>query len=190
MKKPVKIKTPDTVFDEVVALIQSARQKAFQAANTTLIELYWQVGAHISRKIESAEWGDGVVNQLAEYIARTQPGLQGFTRRNLFRTRQFFETYRNDEKVSPLVTQLSWTNNLIILSQSKREEKREFYLRMAIQERWSKRELERQFQTALFERTVLHPVKVSPAVRQIHPEALSIFKDSYLVEFLEFAGWA
>jgi hypothetical protein len=98
------------------------------------------------------------------------PGCEG-ARPNLFRLRQFYETYHGDKKVSPLVRQLSWTHNLIILSQSKREEEREFYLLQAIQEKWGKRELERQFRSALFERVVLHPAKVSPAVRQIHPEA-------------------
>ena len=185
MNKTVKNNLTDTAFAEVVDLIQSARRKAFRAVNTSLIELYWQIGAYISSKIERAEWGDGVVEQLAAYIARTQPGLRGFTRPNLFRMRQFYETYRNDEKLSALPRQLSWTHNLIILSQSKREEEREFYLQMAIQEKWSTRELERQFKTALFERTILHPVKVSAAMRQIHPEALNLFKDSYLVEFLE-----
>ncbi len=176
---------PDTHFAEVAKLIAAARQRAVQSVNTTLIELYWQVGEYISRKIEAAEWGDGVVMQLADYLARTQPGLRGFTRPNLFRMRQFYEAYRSDEKVSPLVRQLPWTHNLIILSQSKRPEEREFYLRMAIQERWSSRELERQFKAALFERTVLNPTKVSAVLRQIQPEALSIFKDSYLVEFLD-----
>lgn len=185
MKKPAHINQAETAFAEVVNLIQSARRQAFQSVNTTLIELYWQVGAYISRKIEAADWGDGVVEQLATYIARTQPSLRGFTRPNLFRMRQFYEAYRNDEKVSPLVRQLTWTHNLIILSQSKREEEREFYLRLTIKEKWSKRELERQFRTALFERTILHPVKVSPAVTQIHPDALNVFKDSYLVEFLD-----
>ncbi len=51
-----------------------------QSVNTALIDLYWQVGEYISRKIESAEWGDAVVPQLADYIARSQPGLRGFTR--------------------------------------------------------------------------------------------------------------
>jgi predicted nuclease of restriction endonuclease-like (RecB) superfamily len=83
-----------------------------------------------------------------------QPGLRGFTRPNLFRMRQFYEAYQGDAIVSPLVRLLPWTHNLIILSQSKRPEEREFYLRMAGQEKWSKRELERQFKTA-FERTVL-----------------------------------
>jgi predicted nuclease of restriction endonuclease-like (RecB) superfamily len=182
--KTVKTSIPDPAFDEVVNLIRTARENAFQAVNTALVDLYWQVGAYISRKMESAEWGAGVVDQLAVHIARTHPGLRGFTRPNLFRMRQFYETYQGDEKVSPLVRQLSWTHNLIILSQSKREEEREFYLRQAIKEKWSKRELERQFRSALFERAVLHPVKVSPAVRQIHPEALDVFKDAYVVEFL------
>ena len=172
-------------FSEITQLITSARQRAVQAVNTTLIELYWQVGQTISHKIAQAEWGDGVVAQLAEHLARTQPGLRGFTRPNLFRMRQFYETYQADVIVSPLVRQLPWTHNIIILNQSKRPEEREFYLRLAIRERWSKRELERQFKTALFERTVLNPVKVTPLVTQIHPAALSIFKDSYLVEFLD-----
>jgi len=172
-------------FGEITRLIAAARQRAVQAVNTALIDLYWQVGQVISRKIEQAEWGDGVVAQLAEHLAQTQPGLRGFTRPNLFRMRQLYETYREDTIVSALLRQLSWTHNLIILNQSKRPEEREFYLRLTIREQWSSRELERQFKTALFERTVLNPVKVSPLVSQIHPEALSIFKDSYLVEFLD-----
>lgn len=177
--------TSDASFDEVLALINTARQQAVQAVNTQLIELYWQVGAYISAKLEQAEWGDAVVEQLADHLAQTQPSLRGFTRRNLFRMRQFYEAYRNDEKVSALLTQLSWTHNLTILSQSKQPEEREFYLRMAIKEKWSSRELERQFKTALFERCILNPVKVTPAVTQTHPAALGVFRDAYMVEFLD-----
>ncbi|MGV8804880.1 MAG: PDDEXK nuclease domain-containing protein [Polaromonas sp.] len=172
-------------FAQVLALIQAARGRAYQAVNTALIELYWQIGEHISRKISAAEWGDGVVNQLAAYIAKTQPGLRGFTRRNLFRMRQFYDTYQGDAKVSALLTQLPWTHNLIILNQAKRAEERDFYLRMATQEKWTSRELERQFKTALFERVVLNPTKVSSAVKQSHPQALQVFKDAYVVEFLD-----
>ena len=174
----------DATFSEIVGLIVATREKSLQAVNTALIDLYWNVGEIISRKITAAEWGDGVVAQLAEYIARTQPGLRGFTRSNLFRMRQFYETYRGDKKVAPLVRQLPWSHNLIILGQSKRPEEREFYLRIAIQEGWTKRELERQVNSALFARVVLSPPKVSPAVRQLHPEALNIFKDAYNLEFL------
>lgn len=102
---------PELAFAEVLKLIATARQRAYQAVNTTLIELYWQVGAYISAKLEAAEWGDGVVDQLARHLAVSQPGLQGFTRRNLFRMRQFYGTYRDDVKVSALLTQLPWTHN-------------------------------------------------------------------------------
>lgn len=171
-------------FSEVVQLISAARKQAFQAVNTTLIDLYWQIGAYISRKIKDAEWGDGVIAELASYLAATQPGLKGFTRANLFRMRQFYETYHENQIVSALLRQLPWTHNLIIFSQGKHPDEREFYLKMAINEKWSSRELERQFKTALFERTVLNPAKVSPVLTQQYPEALAVFKDSYVVDFL------
>lgn len=174
----------EEVFSEVVQLIAASRQRAMQAVNTELIQLYWKIGEMVSRKIRAAEWGEGVVDRLAEFIARTEPGLRGFTRRNLFRMRQFYEAYQNDQIVSPLVSQLPWTHHLIILGQSKRAEEREFYVRLAIRERWSKRELERQFKAALFERVVLSPPKVSPVVTQMYPEALGVFRDAYTVEFL------
>lgn len=184
MSKTSVVKTDQPDFSEVVHLIAAARQHAYQAVNTTLIELYWQVGAYISNKIKAAEWGDGVVDALAQHLAITQPNLKGFTRPNLFRMRQFYETYQDDQIVSALLRQLPWTHNLTILSRSKRPEEREFYLRMAVQEKWSSRELERQFTTALFERVILNPAKVSAVLTQMHPEALNVFKDSYVVDFL------
>jgi predicted nuclease of restriction endonuclease-like (RecB) superfamily len=162
-------------FDEVLALIDAVRAKAVAAVNRELVGLYWQIGEYISRKIASAAWGEGVVDQLAAHIARRHPGLRGFTRANLFRMRQFFEAYRGEEKVAPLVRQLSWTHNLLILSRSKRAEERAFYPRMALEQPWSKRELKRQLNVSLFERVVLSPVKVSPPVRQLHPDAAGVF---------------
>jgi len=210
----------NTQFIEVSELIASAKLRAVQAVNSTLVDLYWHVGAIISQKVEAAEWGDGVVTQLAEFITKTHPNIRGFNRVNLSRMRQFYETYSDhkflsfvgdqeptalDEPeklsiVSPVVKQLEqtrkplaipallrklpWTHHMIIIGQSKRPEEREFYLKLAIKERWGKRELERQIKGALFERAVLNPLKVSPLVRQTHEEALSVFKDSYVVEFL------
>ena len=172
-------------FAEVVGLIEQARQRAYQAVDSELVGLYWRIGQYISAKLAAAVWGEGVVDRLAQHLARTMPGQRGFTRRNLFRMRQFFEAYSADEKVTPLVTQLPWTHNLIILTQSKRSEEREFYLRMAVQQRWGKRELERQYRLGAFERAVLSPAKVSPALTQMQGAAAAgVFKDSYAVEFL------
>ncbi|MXZ08458.1 MAG: DUF1016 domain-containing protein [Gemmatimonadetes bacterium] len=176
---------PSRDFDEVTQMIAVAKQRAYSAVNTMLVELYWQVGEYIHNKLASAAWGESVVDQLANHLKTTQPGLRGFTRANLFRMRQFYATYRDDEKVSPLVRQLPWTHNLIIFSQSKTPEEREFYLKLAIQERWSKRELERRFRGAFFERAVLSPQQVSAPLRELYPEAQEIFRDVYLVEFLD-----
>ncbi len=103
----------------MVGLIEAARQRAYQAVNTELVGLYWQLGTYLSQKIESAERGDGVVEELAATLARRYPGMRGYTRRNLFRMRQFFEAYRENEKVSALLTQLPWTHHMMILGQVK-----------------------------------------------------------------------
>ncbi len=171
-------------FAVVEQLIAAARARAYLAVNSTLIDLYWQIGGYISRKIADAEWGDAVIPRLAAHIAQSHPGLRGFTRVNLFRMRQFFEAYQGDEIVSPLVRQLPWSHHLLILGQSRRPEEREFYIRRAVSERWSKRELERQFNAGLFERTVLAPAKVAAVLRHHKPQASEVFQDTYVVDFL------
>jgi predicted nuclease of restriction endonuclease-like (RecB) superfamily len=184
----VKFVADETRFAEVVALIEAARGRAYQAVNTELVKLYWQLGEYISRKIASAEWGDGVVDELAASLGRRFLGVRGYTRRNLFRMRQFYEAYRGHEKVSPLVTQLPWTQHLIILSQAKPVEAREFYVVAAIRARWTKRELERQIHSGAILRGEPTAKKVSPAVTQIHPAALEEFKNAYSLEFLSLPG--
>ena len=107
-------------FAEVVAMIQQTKANVISVANTALIDLYWKVGKYVSDKIAVSEWGDSVVKQLAEYIEKTSPDVKGFSDKNLWRMKQFYATYCGDnEKLSPLVRQLSWTNNLIILSRTK-----------------------------------------------------------------------
>jgi predicted nuclease of restriction endonuclease-like (RecB) superfamily len=177
-------KADDARFTEVVALIEAARNRAYQAVNAELVGLYWQLGEHISEKIESAEWGDGVVEELAAALARRYPGVRGFTRSNLFRMRQFYEIYRGHEKVAALLRQLSWTHHLIILGQAKRREEREFYILAAIKERWSSRELERQIRSGAVLRRAGGAKKVSAVLTQIHPSAVDELKNAYTLEFL------
>lgn len=178
----------DARFAEVIALIDAARQRVYQAVNTELVAHYWELGEYISRKISSAEWGDGVVDALAADLARRYPGVRGYTRPNLFRMRQFYEAYCSDRIVSPLVRQLPWTHHLIILGQARPVEARPFYIRAAIRERWSKRELERQIASGAVLREAATAKKVSPAVRQVHPDAVAEFKNACNVEFLGLAA--
>jgi predicted nuclease of restriction endonuclease-like (RecB) superfamily len=174
---------PQTDFDIVLGLIDAARARAVAAVNTELIDVNWSIGEHISLKITKDGWGKGTVEALAAYIQHRKPGTTGFSASNLWRMRQFYEIYRAAPKLAPLVREVSWTNNLLILSRRKREEEREFYLRLCSREKWGKRELERQLAGALFERTVLSPATLSAPLRELHPDAAAILKDSYLLEF-------
>jgi predicted nuclease of restriction endonuclease-like (RecB) superfamily len=171
-------------FADVLALIEAAKRRAYQVVNTELVGLYWRLGEHISKKLETAEWGDGVVELLAATIAREHPGMRGFTRPNLFRMRQFYEAYRADEKVSPLVRQLPWTHHLIILSQAKSAPERQFYVASAIHGQWTKRELERQIRAGAFRRSTLEPARMSATLTRTHPRAVESFKNAYALEFL------
>jgi len=171
-------------FAEITRLIDAAKQRVHRTVNTELIDLYWAVGEYVSQKLAAEAWGKGTVELLAAHIQLHQPGLRGFSAKNIWRMRQFFETYHDTPKLSALLRELPWTHNLTILSRSQHAEEREFYLKMAVQEKWSSRELERQFNTALFERMVLNPVKMSPVLTQTQPAAAELFKDSYMLEFL------
>lgn len=183
--KPVVAPAPmEPAFSEVVQLILASRQQAMQIVNTALIDLYWRIGEYLHHKIEADGWAKGTVVQLAAYIAQREPGVRGFSPQNLWRMRQFFEAYRGDEKLSPLLRVLPWSSHLHILSRAKRSEEREFYLRTAAQNRWPVREVARQIDSALFERTVLNPPKLSTALRELQPQAEGFFKDIYQLEFL------
>lgn len=171
---------PNKQFSEVLNLIKGAEAKAFRAVNTVLIELYWHIGQYIS---ERKEWGKSTVAELAEFLQLETPGRNGFSERNLWRMKQFYETYYESSKLTPLVTEINWTHHLIILVQCKTEEEREFYMRLCIQERLSKRELERQINSSTFERTAIANQKLAPVVRDLQA-GINAFKDSYIFEFL------
>ena len=171
-------------FVDVLRHIQQSRQKIFAQINTALIDLYWQLGQIISHKVSTEAWGKGVVTDLAAFIAQQDPDLKGFSDKNLWRMKQFFETYQTDEKLSPLLRELPWTHNTIIFSRCKTAEEREYYLMLCIKERYSSRELERQINASQFERTMLANQKLSAALRELHPNISGTFKDNYVLEFL------
>lgn len=180
MNKPV---TTNPVFSEVLQHIQQARQKIFSQANTALIDLYWLIGKTISHKVQSEAWGKGVVTELAHYIAHNAPDVKGFSDKNLWRMKQFYETYQADEKLASLARELPWTHNTIIFSRCKSAEERTYYLTIARSDRLSKRDLERQIDAAQFERSLMS-AKLSPLVRELHPDIQQSFKDQYVLEFL------
>ena len=83
-----------------------------KAVNAELIQMYWSVGAYLSELCSASSFGDKIIDEVAAYIAQENPNIKGFNRRGLYRMKQFYETYKDDEFVTPLVTQISWTNHL------------------------------------------------------------------------------
>jgi len=174
----------DKRFTDIIQLIKQSRTNAIKAVNAELINLYWNIGEYISKKIEQSEWGDSVVTELASFIQTHEPDIKGFSDKNIWRMKQFYETYKDSPKLSPLVREISWTNNLLIFSRCKSIEEMEFYLKLVKQESYSKRELDRQISASFFERTMIGNSKLSPAVRESNNDLSNTFKDSYVFEFL------
>ena len=199
-------------FSAIIKIIEQARLNAYTAVNIELINCYWQVGEFISSRVSNANWGDKTVEQLAEYIQNEYPGLKGYNRRGLYRMKQFFETYTNSPFVSPAVTQMaktkqpkivtpvvtqlssdirqsmlcqiSWTHHLVILSGTKTETEREFYINLCIKERYGKRELERQISSGIFERVVIGKQSLPARKNELRHNIVNTFKDNYVFEFL------
>ena len=174
----------DNRFTDIIQLIKQSRTNAIKAVNAELMNLYWNIGEHISKKIEQSEWGDSVVTELANFIQTQEPEIKGFSDKNIWRMKQFYENYKDFPKLSTLLREISWSHNLAIFSRCKTVEEREFYLKLAKQENYSFRELERQISASLFERTMIGNSKLSTALRESNHDLTNTFKDRYVFEFL------
>lgn len=170
-------------FAEILSIIEKARENAFRAVNRELITMYWDIGKYISKKAKTNSWGKSIVKEFANFIQNHYAGIQGFSAQNIWRMKQFYETYENNEKLSALLREISWTNNLIIMSRAKTEEAREFYLLLSVKNNYSSRELERQVDSMLFERTTISDEKNKLFIA--NNQGLAALRDSYVLEFLD-----
>ena len=173
----------DNNFSSIISIIESAKQRAMKAVNAELINMYWEVGKYLSSLVEDSSFGDKVIDEVAAYIAENNPTIKGFNRRGLYRMKQFYETYKDDEFVTPLVTQISWTNHLLIMSGSKSAEERRFYIELCIKDNYSKRDLERQIDSAYYQRYMLSAKK--PLPESVPNTVRGNILDSYVLEFLD-----
>lgn len=170
-------------FGAVISIIENAKGRALKAVNAELINMYWEVGEYLSKLCAESSFGDKVVDEVADYIAEANPTIKGFNRRGLYRMRQFYETYKDDEFVSALLTQISWTNHLLIMSKSKSKEERDFYIALTAKEHYSSRELERQLDSSYYERYMLSSGKQPP---ELVPQTVrNTILDTYVLEFLD-----
>ncbi|MBR4063183.1 MAG: DUF1016 family protein [Clostridia bacterium] len=170
-------------LDDIIAIIERSKMRALKAVNAEMIEMYWQIGKYISEKADKDGWGKGVVQEFANMLKQEYPSAGGFSAQNIWRMKQFYETYRDNEKLSPLVREITWSNNLLIMAGCKTDEAKEFYLRLCIANGYGKRELERQIDSMLFERTMISTAKNKDLIEQ-YPQ-VGMLRDSYVLEFLD-----
>ena len=183
MKKQI-ITAQERQFAEILDQIQNAKQQAFQQINKALVQLYWSIGAYVSQQVKETSWGKSTVEQLASFIKQKEPNISGFTASNIWRMKQFYETYGENKKLATLWRELPWSHNRRIMT-LKTEEEREFYLLLCHQKKYSFRELARLIKTSTFERTMLADNKLSSVVADLPQSTDGIFKDSYVFEFLD-----
>jgi predicted nuclease of restriction endonuclease-like (RecB) superfamily len=117
-------------------VVQAAQLAALRSVNRELIELYWDIGRLILQRQQGETWGRAVVENLSRDLRAEFPETSGFSSPNLYRMRQFYEAYRGDEIVSPLVRES--TKNLVIMDRCKDAAEREFYICRTSQFGWSK----------------------------------------------------
>lgn len=175
-------------FSEIINMIETRRQNAYKKVNEELISLYWDFGKYISEKVNDSNWGDKIVDKLVEFMKREYPTMRGFTRRGIYRMKQFYETYKDNEFVSTLLTQISWSNNVKILSSTKSIEEKEFYIKMCIKNNYTARELDRQISSGYFYRYMLSEGKANQSLSKAvgeedYPNTRIL--DTYSLEFLD-----
>ena len=175
-----------TFFKEIKERIYKAQYDALKAVNKELINLYWDIGKSIVAKQEKLGWGKAIVETLAKDLQKEFSGIQGFSVQNLWNMRQFYSAYKDNPKLQPLVGEISWTKNVIIMQRCKDDIQREFYIKITKKFGWTKDVLINQLEAGVFERYMANQTTFDKAVpeKYRHQAKLAV-KDEYSFDFLE-----
>lgn len=174
------------LLGEIKERIRSAQYEALRAVNRELITLYWDIGHLIVTRQQGESWGKAVVQNLAQDLREEFPRITGFSSSNLWRMKLFYETYRDSEKLAPMVREIGWTHNLTILEKCKDDLEREFYLRMTRKYGWTKNVLIHQIENQTYEKTLLNQTNFSETLPEsLQHQAKLAVRDEYVFDFLE-----
>ncbi len=169
---------------EIKQRIRSAQYEALRAVNKELIALYWDIGRMIVTRQQGDSWEKSVVANLSKDLQAEFPGISGFSSANLWRMKLFYETYVNEEKLAPLVREIGWTHNLVIMEKCKDDLEREFYLRMTQKFGWTKNVLIHQIENQTYEKTLLNQTNFEQTLPEdIRNQAKLAVKDEYIFDF-------
>ncbi|HEY9878142.1 MAG TPA: PDDEXK nuclease domain-containing protein [Leptolyngbyaceae cyanobacterium] len=175
-----------TLLGDIKQRIRSAQYEALKSVNRELIALYWDIGKLIITRQEGEAWGKSVVKNLARDLQAEFPGVTGFSASNLWRMKLFYETYRDNEKLAPLVREIAWSHNLAIMEKCKDNLEREFYIRMARKYGWTKNVLIHQIENQTYEKTLLNQTNFSTTLPEaLQNQATLAVRDEYTFDFLE-----
>lgn len=182
--------TPDKNYQlflkEIKERVYRSQLEAFKAVNKALIQLYWDIGASIVEKQEAHAWGKSIVENLSKDLETSFPGVKGFSGSNLWRMRNFYLAYAEDEKLAPLVREIAWSHNIVIMEKCKDGLQREFYLKMTKKYGWTRDVLVHQVEGKAFERFLLNQTNFDATLAEKYRyQAKLAVKDSYSFDFLE-----
>jgi predicted nuclease of restriction endonuclease-like (RecB) superfamily len=166
--------------------IYKAQYEALRKVNKELIALYTDIGKEIVERQKSHKWGKSIVKNLSSDLQKEFPGIKGFSPQNLWYMRQFYLEYKENKKLQPLVGEISWTKNVIIMSRCKDDQQKEFYLRMTKKFGWTKDVLIHQIENQSYEKYLLNQTNFDRAVPEKYRlQAKLAVKDEYTFDFLE-----
>ncbi len=166
--------------------IRQAQYLALKAVNSELIGLYWDIGKKIVEKQEKSGWGKSVVEVLSRDLQREYPGIKGFSSGNLWRMRNFYVQYGSNQKLAPMVREISWAKNILVMEKCKDDLEREFYIKMTRKFGWTKDVLIHQIENKSYEKHLLNQSNFDKALpaKYTHQANLAV-KDEYTFDFLD-----
>jgi predicted nuclease of restriction endonuclease-like (RecB) superfamily len=174
------------LLEEIKEKIRKSRYEALKKVNKELINLYWQIGGSIVERQEKYGWGKSVVEQLGVDLQNEYPGIRGYSSSNLWRMRGFYKFYKDNEKLAPLVREISWSHNIVILEKCKDDIEREFYIKMSKKFGWTKAILIHQVEGNSYERFLVNQTNFEDTlVAKYKDQAKLAIKDEYSFDFLE-----
>ena len=131
----------EPLVNDIKEMIHKKHYHAMKALNAETILLYWEIGEEIFKQQEENGWGKSIVQILSKELQKEFPGAKGYSAANLWRMRNFYLSYRDSERLAPLVREISWSNNVVIMEKCKDDLQKEFYIQMAKRYGWTKRVL-------------------------------------------------
>ncbi|MEI7481645.1 MAG: PDDEXK nuclease domain-containing protein [Elusimicrobiota bacterium] len=166
--------------------VRAAQYAALRTANTEVVNLYWDIGRMIVSRQRGDTWGKSVVARLSVDLQKEFTGIHGFSSQNLWRMRQFFQAYSQKSKLSPLVREIAWTQNLLIIMGCKEDLEREFYLRATRKFGWTKTVLALNIEAGTYQKYLNNQTNFDSTVpEKVRNQAKLAVKDEYTFDLME-----